>query len=225
MKVKPNTVIALHELLKMGASEGSVALNTPQLAKTLGISQQGASRRLLELEKQGLITRRVSRKGQLVKLTIPAIGLLREHYLELKTVFEAPGGERLFIEGTLFTGLGEGRYYMSLEGYRRQFKEKLGFDLFPGTLNLRLTSVQDVEARRSLEGFKGVMIEGFSNGDRSYSGVKVLRARVNGSVEGAVLLIERTHHGRDVLEVVAPIDLRKRFKIKDGDIVRVEVST
>ncbi len=209
----------------MGASRGSVALNTHQFAEILEISQQGASRRLLELEREGLIERRVSRKGQLIKLTAPAIGLLTQHYLDLKTIFEAPGGERLFFEGTAFTGLGEGRYYMSHEGYHRRFVEKLGFDLFPGTLNLRLTSARDLDERHRLEQSKGIMIPGFANAARTYSAVKLLRAKLNRTVDGAVLLIERTHYGKDVLEVVAPIDLRKRFKIRDGDRVNVEVFT
>ncbi len=223
--MKPYVVFALEELLKVGASKGSVSMNTHQFARMLHISQQGASRRLVELEKMGLIERRVSRRGQMVKLTAPAIELLRQHYLELKTVFEATGGKSVIFEGITFTGLGEGRYYMSLEGYRKQFREMLGFDLFPGTLNLRLTSPHEMEERRRLEEGRGILIPGFANGERTYSSVKVLRAKVNRSVDGAVLLIERTHYGKDVLEVVAPIDLRKRFKIKDGDRVNVEVFT
>ena len=225
MNVKPNVIYALRELLKIGASKGSVSMNTHQFAKMLQISQQGASRRLLELEELGLIERRVSRSGQMVKLTAPAIDLLRQQYLEMRTVFEPPGGQSVFFEGMLFTGLGEGRYYMSLEGYRKQFLEKLNLDLFPGTLNLRLTSPHELQDRRKLEEGGSILISGFANGVRTYSSVKVLRAKVNRSVDGAVLLIERTHHGGDVLEVVAPIDLRKRFKIKDGDRVNVEVFT
>ncbi len=221
--MKPNVIYAIRELLKVGASKGSVAMNTHQFAKMLHISQQGASRRLLELERVGLIERRVSRKGQMIKLTPPAIELLRQQYLELRTVFEPPEGESVFFEGTAFTGLGEGRYYMSLEGYRKRFLEKLGFDLFPGTLNLRLTSPHELQQRRKLDEGRSILIPGFANDVRTYSAVKVLRAKVNRSVDGAVLLIERTHHGGDVLEVVAPIDLRKRFKIKDGDRVNVEV--
>ena len=34
--------------------------------------------------------------------------------------------------------MGEGSYYMSLKGYKKQFKEKLGYEPFPGTLNLKL---------------------------------------------------------------------------------------
>ena len=198
-------------------------MNTHQFAKMLRLSQQGASRRLLELEKMGLIERRVSRRGQMVKLTPTSIELLRQQYLELRTVFDPSGDKSVFFEGVVFTGLGEGRYYMSLEGYRKQFLEKLGFDLFPGTLNLRLTSPHELEERRRLEEGRSILIPGFANGVRTYSAVKVLPAKVNRLVDGAVLLIERTHHGGDVLEVVAPIDLRKRFKIKDGDRVNVEV--
>ncbi len=223
MSVKPYVVFALEELLKVGASKGSVYMNTHQFARMLHISQQGASRRLVELEKLGLIERRVSRRGQMIKLTAPAIGLLRQRYNELRAIFEVPNGRSVFFEGIAFKGLGEGRYYMSLDGYRKQFMEKLGFDLFPGTLNLRLTSPHELEERRKLEDERGILIAGFANGVRTYSSVKVLRAKVNQSVDGAVLLIERTHYGKDVLEVVAPIDLRKRFKIKDGDRVNVEV--
>lgn len=223
MKAKPAAIIALQELLKLGASKGSVALNTHQFARILGISQQGASRRLLELEREGLVERRVSRKGQAVKLTPVATELLREHYLELRSIFEGTGEKPLFFEGVLFTGLGEGRYYVSLEGYRKHFVEKLGFEPFPGTLNLRLTSVHDLTERARLEERKYILIPSFENGVRTYSSVKLVMAKVNDSVDGAVLLIERTHYGKDVLEIVAPMDLRSRFKLKDGDRVRVQI--
>ncbi len=161
----------------------------------------------------------------MVKLTGAALESLRQHYMDLKPVFEPGDGEKVFLEGTLFTGLGEGRYYMSLEGYRKAFRDKLGFDPFPGTLNLRLNSPHDMETRRQLDGRKHILIPTFSDGTRTYSSVKLLRCKVNDSEDGAVLLIERTHYGADVLEVVAPVELRRRFRLKDGDRVRVQVFT
>ncbi|MEM0320001.1 MAG: DUF120 domain-containing protein, partial [Candidatus Nezhaarchaeales archaeon] len=43
------------------------------------------------------------------------------------------------------------------------------------------------------------------------------------TIDAAVLLIERTHYGRDTIEIIAPINLRQALKLKDGDKVSVEV--
>ena len=42
------------------------------------------------------------------------------------------------LAGRVFTGQGEGKKYVSLSWVKHQIKEKLGFDPYPGTLNLRL---------------------------------------------------------------------------------------
>jgi len=42
--------------------------------------------------------------------------------------------KEVIVEGTLFTGLGEGSYYISRDGYVRKIKEYLDFDPFPGTI-------------------------------------------------------------------------------------------
>ncbi|MCP8316290.1 MAG: DUF120 domain-containing protein, partial [archaeon] len=72
------------------------------------------------------------------------------------------------IEGELFSGLEEGAYYVSLENYRRQFIDKLGFDPYIGTLNLKLTSSKDRKLRHELEHYSGISIDGFKNEHRTY---------------------------------------------------------
>jgi len=42
-------------------------------------------------------------------------------------------------------------------------------------------------------------------------------------VRGAVIIPERTHYPEDVIEVIAPLNLREYLKVKDGSIVEVEV--
>ena len=75
------------------------------------------------------------------------------------------------LEGVLVSGMGEGAYYMGLEGYTRQFKSKIGYVPFPGTLNVRLDERVYLEARRQLDGMDGVTIDGFSDGQRTYGWV------------------------------------------------------
>jgi riboflavin kinase len=110
-----------------------------------------------------------------------------------------------------------------LHGYARQFLIKLGFEPFPGTLNLRLGSPAQIEQRRQLQYLKGVEIMGFEDGSRSYGPVKCFRAELGGRLPAAVLGIERTHYDHSVLEVVAKVNLRKELGLKDGDECAVTV--
>jgi riboflavin kinase len=103
-----------------------------------------------------------------------------------------------------------------------QIIEKLGFDPYPGTLNLKLTDSSDIYFRDVLSHRAGILIKGFSDGKRTYGSVKAFKAKVRG-IDAAVLLIERTHYGRDILEVIAPVNLRQALNLKDGDRVSVEV--
>lgn len=221
LKIDPDLWFALLHLAKLGALRKGVFINTFELAKELGTSQQTASRRILELEAKGYIKRSVSRKGQTIVITEEGARQLMAIY----TTLHASLSEALrsvIITGEVFTGLGEGAYYVSLNGYRTQIVEKLGFDPYPGTLNLKLTDPSDMYFREILSHRAGILIKGFSDGRRTYGSVKAFKAKMH-NIDAAVLLIERTHYGRDTLEVIAPVNLRQALSLKDGDRVSVEV--
>jgi riboflavin kinase len=46
---------------------------------------------------------------------------------------------------------------------------------------------------------------------------------VDGKIKGHVILIQRTHYDNSVVEVIAPICIREALKLKDGDLVRLEI--
>jgi len=220
-RVDPNLWFTLLHLAKLGALRRGVFIKTFELAKELGTSQQTASRRILELEIKGYIKRSVSKKGQTIVITEKGAQQLMAVYAILHgSLSEAL--RSVVITGEVFTGLGEGAYYVSLNGYRTQIIEKLGFDPYPGTLNLRLTDPSDVYFREVLSHRAGILIKGFSDGRRTYGSVKAFKAKIRG-IDAAVLLIERTHYGRDTLEVVAPVNLRQALNLEDGDKVSLEV--
>jgi riboflavin kinase len=118
------------------------------------------------------------------------------------------------IRGKVAPGLGEGRYYISREGYRRQFSEKLGFDPSPGTLNLKLDDPFTLDDSGSIE------IEGFSEEGRSFGGCRCLPAEIGG-VKGAVVRPERSSYPSTLLEIIAPVNLREALSLSDGDEVEV----
>lgn len=60
----------------------------------------------------------------------------------------------------------------------------------------------------------------------TYGSVKCFKAIIEnevGTAEGAVLLIEKTRHGPEILEVISPVNLRERLILDDGDEVYVKV--
>jgi riboflavin kinase len=215
----------LLKLAEMGAHRRTAKISTEYLAEKMGISQQTASRHLIELERQGWIKRTITPEGSLIKIDDAGMKEIKRLYTQLRVLVEAAYPPSVTLEGTVFTGLGEGAYYISKEIYRKQFLEKLGFDPYPGTLNLKLTTEYDLKTRTELETYPAVEIEGFRNEDRTFGLVKCYPATIDNKVKGALISALRSHYDVSVLEVIAPVCLRKHLNLKDGHKVKVEVFT
>ncbi len=196
-------------------------VSSTELGQRLGLSQQSASNYLVKLEKEGVVERRRLGRSLGVKLTERGIDELSLLHTELGRAF---GREKstLTFSGKVVTGLREGAFYISLPGYNKQFVALLGFEPFPGTLNLKLSG-EDVEKKRELRLSEGMTISSFEQSRRTYGGAKCFRAKVEGAYVAAALSIERTHHDDTVLELISPHNLRRVLKLKDGDDVKVDV--
>jgi riboflavin kinase, archaea type len=215
----------LLKLAEMGAYRRIAKISTDYLAKKLGISQQTASRYLIELERKGWIQRNITPDGSLIKIEEQGVRELQKLYSNLKFLIEKTYPPSVTLEGTVFTGLGEGAYYISKENYKKQLVEKLGFEPYPGTLNLKLTSDYDIKTRLELDAYPAVEIQGFQNSDRSFGLVKCYLAIIGNKVKGALVTALRSHYDVSVLEIIAPVCLRKQLCVKDGNKVKVEVYT
>ncbi|KYH42469.1 MAG: Transcriptional regulator of a riboflavin/FAD biosynthetic operon (rfk) [Candidatus Bathyarchaeota archaeon B63] len=213
----------LYKLAELGARDRTVKLSTGFIAEKLNLSQQTVSRQLIELERKGWIRRTAAREGSLIRLTEAGEAQLRAVHSALDALFEEKRPISIMIEGVVFSGLGEGAYYITRKRYREQFIEKLGFDPYPGTLNLKLVSEYDIQMRRELDARPGVDIEGFRDENRTYGPVKCFPARINGREDGEVVLALRTHYNSSVIEIISPHYLRGALKLKDGNKVKVEV--
>ncbi|MGA8904634.1 MAG: DUF120 domain-containing protein [Candidatus Bathyarchaeia archaeon] len=222
-EIKPSLLITLYKLIEVGAYPDEVIFTTSELAKLLGASQQTASRHLIELEKMGLIHRVRLGRRESIKITTGGVKHLDNMFLTLKRAFEMKKTEIVF-EGTVFSGLGEGAYYMSQEGYRKQFTEKLGFEPYPGTLNLRVRK-ENQEEVRMLEASPFILIEGFTDGNRSFGPAKCFHGKIADKMEGALIFPVRTHYSGDVVELISPEQLRKALHAKDGDTVKIRAFT
>ncbi|MHA1505953.1 MAG: DUF120 domain-containing protein [Candidatus Asgardarchaeia archaeon] len=221
MDVPPELWFTLYELVKYAGGLRDIEISTYELAKLIKTSQQTASRRLIELSKMGLIIREFRKTGEVISLTPKGLEALFVVFKGLKSLLE--GMPTIKIRGELFTGVGEGAYYVSLPRYKEQFKEKLGFEPYPGTLNLKVKDFVDLSNLKYIYRLPGIEIEGFKDGLRTYGGVKCFPVVVNGKVKGAIIRAARTHYSEDVVEVIASICLREELNLKDGDEVELEV--
>ena len=174
---------------------------------------------------KGWIKRTMTPEGCLIKITDSGVAELKRLYSSLRFLMEAAYPPSITLEGVVYTGLGEGAYYETRDPYRRQFIEKQGFDPYPGTLNLKLVTDYDVKTRSELEAYPAIEIEGFKNENRTFGPVKCYPAIIENKVKGALVAALRSHYDASVIELIAPVCLRKHLSLKDGHKVKVEVLT
>ncbi len=199
-------------------------ISTSEIAEKTGLSQQSASRKVIALENEGMIKREILGSGQKIRLTEKGMDLFERKYSDIGNVLETHKSERFVFSGTVFKGDGEGKYYMSLPCYVDQINEKMGFVPYRGTLNLRLDTKTDVEEREYMSRHGGIVLEGFSDGKRSFGEVRCFPCRINGTLCGAVIIPRRTHYPKDTIEIISVDNLRERFSLADGDNIEIEVT-
>ena len=188
--------------------------STIRIAQELKTSQQTVSRKLRDMEELKLIKRTATQKGLLIQLDADGRDFLKQHYSQLGSVF----AEKEELTGTIAKGIGEGRYYVSLPGYQNQFKEKLGFKAYPGTLNLRVKQSEALEFISSLEAAE---ISGFETKDRTFGKLTGYKIRING-IKGAIIIPERSRHEEDIIEAIAPVNLKQKLKLKDNSKLTIQ---
>jgi len=216
---------ALKLLALDGGLEGEVKVSCSALAERLDASNQTASRRLQGLDEAGLVEREMVSDGQWVAVTEDGEWALKREYEDYRRIFEGPAG--VDLTGTVTSGMGEGRHYISLSGYMAQFEDRLGYEPFLGTLNVELTD-ESVRARSAMETLEPVPIDGWEDDERTYGPAVCYPAVVetqDGETyrESHTIAPERTHHEEDQLEIIAPDKLREELDLDDGDRVTVHI--
>ncbi|HUR61849.1 MAG TPA: DUF120 domain-containing protein [Candidatus Thermoplasmatota archaeon] len=216
---RPCDVEALKQLALLGAMEEPVELASAEFAGLLELSQQSASRRLIELTQEGLVSREMGVRKQRILITEEGRAVLRAEHLLYRRLFEHQ--DSVVLTGAVKAGLGEGRYYLSRPGYVSQFESKLGWAPYPGTLNLELTGAE-ANKLKALRKHPVIQIEPFQAEGRTFGGVACHLATVGGQ-PCAAILPHRSHY-TTTLEVIAPVRLRDALPCSDGQAITVTVS-
>jgi riboflavin kinase len=219
-KLKPHLWFTLYELLKQGAGKTPVRISTTFLSEIIGGSQQSASRHLQLLEEEGVIERQIKTGGSKVIITDKGLNKLKNILQDLKWYLEGEQAETVVFEGTVVSGLFQGAYYISKEGYREQIQEKLGFDPFPGTLNVQIKD-EDIELRHMVEKRPSIRLEGFRESERAFGACNCYPLIINDDVKGYLIVADRTIHEVSILEIISPIYLRRYLGLADGDHIKI----
>lgn len=116
------------------------------------------------------------------------------------------------LNGKIFSGMGVGGKI--IVDYLPIFKEKFKMDFFPGTLNLKLEKEWDLPKEAGY-------IEPFTKPDGTRrGGVWFIKGKIK-NLPVVVIRPELTKHPKDVIEIIAPINIKKQYGLKDGDLLEV----
>ncbi|NLI73269.1 MAG: DUF120 domain-containing protein [Euryarchaeota archaeon] len=211
---------ALKQIALLGGINDYIAISSRELGEKLSLSQQSASKRILELLEEGYILRDLGARKQRIKITKKGLDALRAEYYEYQRIFEMK--DHLTIKGIVSAGMGEGQYYVNQPEYQEQFKEKLGFAPFEGTLNLKIVS-SDLPKMEMLRRIDGIAIDGFHRNGRTFGEVRAYPASMH-NIDCAVILPSRSHYS-EVMEILCKYSLRRTLGLNDGDMVEVRIDT
>ena len=126
--------------------------------------------------------------------------------------------KRIKLRGTVSSGGGEGKKFLSLPWVKRQIMKKTGFAPYSGTLNLKL-SKESIKRKKLLEKAQGLKIypaEGYCNA--------LLFKAFIGILDCGIVVPEVKGYAKDLLEIIALVNLREALQLEDGKEVTVTVN-
>lgn len=137
-------------------------------------------------------------------------------------------GERVTLTGRVTTGTGgESRRFTSLPWVRARFRERVGIDPYPGTLNLWLDGDGQVDRWAATLRGRGIPIEpeqeGFCEARAFPAGVAREATGGGAEVRAAVVVPLVPDYPSQQVELVAPVNLRHSLGLEEGDTVAVTV--
>ncbi len=126
--------------------------------------------------------------------------------------------KKIILEGTVFSSRGEGKKFVGLPWVKKQIEEKLGFTPYAGTLNLRLPKEGEAQGKQ-LSNASPMEIYP----EKGYCKGILIKAQL-GSLECAIIIPKVPNYPNDVLEIIAPVNLREHLNLKDDDKINLSVN-
>jgi riboflavin kinase len=116
--------------------------------------------------------------------------------------------------------MGKGKFFVTQENYKQQFIKKIGYIPYDGTLNIK---IKNEDISNILKKTNGTIIKRFREKKRKFGQVKCLPCTLfkdKKMAEGTVVVPEKSLY-TDIIEIIAPCNLRKKLNLTDGDIIEI----
>lgn len=125
-------------------------------------------------------------------------------------------GEQLI--GRLATGIGMGTTFTQLDWAKTQFRDRVGIDPFPGTLNVIVNDPDSMPVWVRLKRADGIHMDNPNDGPHDCD-AKCWKVSINDEIDGAIVFPLVDGYPPAQVEVIAAVGVREAFGIEDGDTV------
>lgn len=133
---------------------------------------------------------------------------------------DSPRETRKVLSGMVVTGAKQAAFFTQLDWVKTQCLTLLGFEPYPGTLNLMLSEAGRLKMEE-IQKFSGLPLIA---PNETFCRSRVFPIQI-GNLPGAIILPEESVriHGSGIVEILAPVCLREVLKLQDGDRVSITV--
>ena len=129
--------------------------------------------------------------------------------------------KKLTVQGKIVSGVRKAAFFTQLDWVQDQCGEKLGFKPYPGTLNLEIDA-QTLSAIEALQkNDDGVCL---TPSDPQFCEAMVWPVSIGDFPGGLIAPSEDVRvHGKHIIEILAPVNLKESLHVNDGDTLAVEL--
>ncbi len=128
-------------------------------------------------------------------------------------------GKGLRLTGTVVSGLGQSASFLCIPWVSGQITSRLNFSPYPGTLNI------DVHDSGTQEVLKRLGKERIVPAEEGYCEALLFRGTVAGRYPCGVILPLVPGYPESILEIVAPVHLKRALGVGDGESIEFEIYT
>ena len=125
------------------------------------------------------------------------------------------------LVGRVISGARQAAFFTQLEWVQDQCMEHMDFRPYPGTLNLELSEesiliIEELQKEKTLS---------LIPPDPQFCAAKAMTVMIN-DISGAIIIPSEdvNIHEKNIIEIMAPIGLRKALDLNDGDSVTVIIN-
>jgi CTP-dependent riboflavin kinase len=116
--------------------------------------------------------------------------------------------------------LGKASDFTEVPWAKAAFRDVLGVDPYPGTVNIIVSSTEDIAAWARVKATKGIVIK---PPQPDWCDAFCYRAMIAGKVSAAIVLPDVTEYPATQVELIAAVNVRESLSLKDGDPVAIEI--